>query len=34
MRIDTDFQAVMAACAAPALGREETWINKDYPALL
>jgi leucyl/phenylalanyl-tRNA--protein transferase len=29
VRIDTDFQAVMAACAAPALGREKTWINKD-----
>ena len=27
--IDTDFQAVMAACAAPGLGREKTWINKD-----
>ncbi len=29
VRIDTDFQAVIAACAAPALGREKTWINKD-----
>lgn len=29
VRIDTDFQAVMAACAAPGLGREKTWINKD-----
>ena len=29
IRIDTDFQAVMTACAAPALGREKTWINKD-----
>ena len=24
VRIDKDFQAVMAACAAPALGREKT----------
>jgi leucyl/phenylalanyl-tRNA---protein transferase len=29
IRIDTDFQAVMAACAAPAPGREKTWINRD-----
>ena len=25
--IDTDFPAVIAACAQPAPGREETWIN-------
>lgn len=29
VRIDTDFQAVIAACAAPAQSREKTWINKD-----
>jgi leucyl/phenylalanyl-tRNA--protein transferase len=27
IRIDSDFDAVMAACAAPAPGREKTWIN-------
>ena len=29
IRIDTAFTAVMKACAAPAAGREETWINDD-----
>jgi leucyl/phenylalanyl-tRNA--protein transferase len=29
VRIDTDFRAVLSACAAPAQGREKTWINKD-----
>ncbi len=29
VRIDSAFTAVMAACAAPAPGREETWINDD-----
>ncbi|MCP4415336.1 MAG: leucyl/phenylalanyl-tRNA--protein transferase [Chloroflexi bacterium] len=29
IRVDTAFTAVMQACAAPALGREETWINDD-----
>lgn len=27
IRIDTAFTAVLEACAAPALGREDTWIN-------
>jgi leucyl/phenylalanyl-tRNA--protein transferase len=27
--VDQDFAAVMRACAAPAPGREETWINAD-----
>jgi len=27
IRYDTDFRAVMSACAAPAPGREDTWIN-------
>ena len=26
--VDTSFKAVMAGCAAPAAGREDTWINK------
>jgi len=26
--VDTSFKAVMAGCAAPAEGREDTWINK------
>jgi len=26
--VDTAFKAVMAGCAAPAAGREDTWINK------
>jgi leucyl/phenylalanyl-tRNA--protein transferase len=27
VRVDTDFDAVIAACAAPRDGRQETWIN-------
>lgn len=27
MRIDTDFEAVIDGCAAPAAGRRKTWIN-------
>jgi leucyl/phenylalanyl-tRNA--protein transferase len=27
VRIDTDFAGVIAGCAAPAPGREDTWIN-------
>lgn len=27
VRIDTDFDAVINGCAAPAVGREKTWIN-------
>lgn len=27
VRVDTDFESVIAACAAPAGGRETTWIN-------
>jgi leucyl/phenylalanyl-tRNA--protein transferase len=27
VRIDSDFDAVIAACAAPAKGRRKTWIN-------
>ncbi|MEM9169534.1 MAG: leucyl/phenylalanyl-tRNA--protein transferase [Pseudomonadota bacterium] len=27
VRVDTDFAGVIAACAAPAPGREDTWIN-------
>jgi leucyl/phenylalanyl-tRNA--protein transferase len=27
IRIDHDFDAVIAACAAPAVGRDKTWIN-------
>ena len=27
IRIDSDFDAVIAACASPAPGREKTWIN-------
>jgi len=30
---DTDFPAVIAHCAAPAEGREETWINRDIERL-
>ncbi|WP_127143446.1 leucyl/phenylalanyl-tRNA--protein transferase [Pelagibacterium montanilacus] len=26
--VDTDFEAVISACAAPAPGRDETWINR------
>lgn len=29
VRIDTQFAAVMRACAAPAPGREESWINDE-----
>jgi len=29
IRIDTAFTAVMEACAAPAPGREETWISEE-----
>lgn len=28
VRVDTDFDAVIAGCAASAAGREETWINQ------
>ena len=28
IRIDHDFEAVIAACAAPAAGRTKTWINR------
>jgi leucyl/phenylalanyl-tRNA--protein transferase len=27
VRIDTDFEAVIDGCAAPAVGRRKTWIN-------
>jgi leucyl/phenylalanyl-tRNA--protein transferase len=27
IRVDSDFEAVIAACAAPAKGRRKTWIN-------
>jgi leucyl/phenylalanyl-tRNA--protein transferase len=27
VRVDQDFEAVIAACAAPTAGRERTWIN-------
>lgn len=30
--VDRDFDAVMRACAAPAPGREQTWINADILA--
>ena len=30
---DRDFAAVIAACAAPAEGREDTWINRDIERL-
>jgi len=29
IRLNTAFMAVIKACAAPAQGREETWINDD-----
>lgn len=32
-RIDSDFPAVIEACAAPASGRSETWINKTIQSL-
>ncbi len=28
VRVDTDFPGVIAGCAAPAPGRQETWINR------
>ncbi len=28
IRVDTDFDAVIAACAAPGPGRRKTWINR------
>lgn len=28
--VDTDFEAVVRACAAPAPGRELTWISEDF----
>jgi leucyl/phenylalanyl-tRNA---protein transferase len=28
--VDTDFEAVMRACAEPAPGRELTWISEDF----
>src|SRR5690606_1123605 len=28
IRVDQDFEAVIASCAAPAPGRRKTWINK------
>ena len=28
VRVDTDFQGVIAGCAAPRDGRQETWINE------
>jgi leucyl/phenylalanyl-tRNA--protein transferase len=30
IRYDTAFRQVMAACAAPAPGREETWISDEF----
>ncbi len=33
VRIDSDFAAVIAACAAPQLDRKETWINAPIQAL-
>ena len=30
---DTDFPAVLAACAAPAPGREDSWINPEIEGL-
>jgi leucyl/phenylalanyl-tRNA--protein transferase len=33
VRIDTDFDAVIDACAAPAADRESTWINRDIRRL-
>ncbi len=32
-RIDSDFAAVIEACAAPAAGRAETWINQTIQTL-
>ena len=33
MRLNTAFGEVLRACAAPARGREKTWINRDIVAL-
>jgi leucyl/phenylalanyl-tRNA---protein transferase len=33
VRVDTAFEAVMLACAAPAPGREESWINAEILSL-
>jgi leucyl/phenylalanyl-tRNA--protein transferase len=33
IRADCDFPAVIAACATPAEGREDTWINRDIERL-
>jgi leucyl/phenylalanyl-tRNA--protein transferase len=33
IRADQDFAAVIAACATPAEGREDTWINRDIERL-
>lgn len=30
IRTDTAFRQVMEACAAPAAGREDTWINQEF----
>lgn len=30
VRVDTAFTAVMRACAAPAHGRENTWISREF----
>ena len=30
IRVNTAFSAVMRACAAPAPGRETTWINEEF----
>jgi leucyl/phenylalanyl-tRNA--protein transferase len=32
VRVDTDFAAVIRACAEPGEGREETWINPEIIA--
>ncbi len=32
VRVDTAFRQVMAACAAPDIGRERTWINDEMIA--
>src|SRR5579884_1077594 len=33
VRIDSDFDAVIEGCAAPAEGREKTWINRRIKTL-
>jgi leucyl/phenylalanyl-tRNA--protein transferase len=33
LRVDTAFEAVMRACAAPARGREQSWINDEIIGL-